>query len=337
MKIGMIDCDAKNAKHIFPNLPLMKLSAWHKSKGDSVEWYDPFKALSEGEYDKVYCSKVFSFSPDYDRPIYAKEIEYGGSGFAISMVDGREVYDKQKDPSLPYEIEHHFPDYSLYGITDTAYGFISRGCPRGCSFCHVKDMQGLIAHRVARLSEFWNGQPNIVLLDPNITACPEWRDIFQELIDSKASIDFSQGLDIRMMTEAKAEMLKQIKVKDVHFAWDRYEDKDIVLPRLKAFKDISQWDRRKIIVYTLVGDRERRVTETDLERLYTLRELGAYPYVMIYDKQSLPKGHELRKLQRWVNNRFIWEAVKTFDDYNQKEVSENRIPDNSGNEGDNTA
>lgn len=230
------------------------------------------------------------------------------------MVNGKEVYDKEKDKPLDYEIEHMFPDYSIYGIEDTAYGFISRGCPRGCDFCHVKSMQGTKAHRVARLSEFWNGQKNIVLLDPNISACVEWREIFQELIDSKANVDFSQGLDIRLMTDEKIEMLKQIKTKGVHFAWDRYEDKDIVYPKLKAFADITGWNRRKIVVYCLVGDRERRVTEQDLERIYLLREF-AYPYVMIYDKESLPKGHELKKLQRWVNNRFIWESTDTFDEY----------------------
>ena len=139
MKIGMIDCDKKNEKNIFPNLPLMKLSAWHKQQGDSVEWYD---ALMSGHMDKVYVSKVFSFSADYEYSIDADEIVYGGSGYAISMQNGREVYDKSKDSSLPDEIEHIYPDYSLYGITDTAYGFLSRGCPRGCSFCHVQEMQG---------------------------------------------------------------------------------------------------------------------------------------------------------------------------------------------------
>lgn len=311
MKIGMIDCDTKNAKNPFPNLALMKLSAWHKKQGDSVEWYD---ALLGGCYDRVYVSKVFSFSPDYEYPINAKEIIYGGSGFAIKMVDGKEVYDKSKDKSLPDEVEHIYPDYELYGITDTAYGFISRGCPRQCDFCHVKNMQGTVAHKVTDLSEFWDGQKNIVLLDPNITACREWKDIFQQLIDSKACVDFSQGLDIRMMTNEKIEMLSKIKTKGVHFAWDRYEDKNIVYPKLKNFAEITGWNRRKIIVYCLVGDRERRVTEQDIERIMLLRPF-AYPYVMIYDKESLPRGHELKKLQRWVNNRFIWESTPTFEEY----------------------
>lgn len=316
----MIDCDNKNSKNPFPNLALMKLSAWHKKQGDLVEWYNLVDATAvymnenRNMYDKVYCSKVFSFSPTYEHFIFADEVVYGGSGFAISMIDGKEVYDKEKDKSLPYEIEHIYPDYDLYGISDCSYGFLSRGCPRGCDFCHVKKMQGTNAHKVADLSEFWSGQKKIVLLDPNISACKEWKDIFQQLIDSKAIIDFSQGLDIRLMTDEKIEMLKHIKTEGVHFAWDRYEDKDIVYPKLKHFAEITGWNRRKIIVYCLVGDKERRVTETDLERINLLRPF-AYPYVMIYDKESLPKNHELKKLQRWVNNRFIWESNETFEDY----------------------
>lgn len=215
MKIGLIDVDGHN----FPNIPLMKLSAWHKAKGDHVEWYDP---MFSPHMDKVYASKVFSFSPDFDYFIDADEVSYGGSGYCISLVNGKEVFDKSKDIDLPPEIEHIFPDYSLYGITDTAYGFLTRGCPRGCSFCHVEAKEGRRSYKVADLNEFWNGQKNIVLCDPNILACREWKDLLQQLIDSNAWVDFNQGLDIRLMTEEKAEMLKQIKMKELHFAWDRY-------------------------------------------------------------------------------------------------------------------
>ena len=312
LKVGMIDCDKKNIKNPFPNLALMKLSAWHKKQGDTVEWYEP---LFSGHCDIVYVSKVFCFSDDYEYPINADQIIYGGSGFAIHIENGKEIYQKEKDKPLTDEIEHIFPDYSLYKIYDTAYGFMTRGCPRGCDFCHVKNMQGINAHKVADLSEFWNGQKNITLLDPNITACKEWKEIFQQLIDSKAYVDFSQGLDIRLMTDEKIDMLKQIKCRGVHFAWDRYEDKKIILPKLEQFKKLTEWDRRKIIVYVLCGDRERRVTEHDIERIYTLRNIGCYPYVMLYDKESLTKGHELKKLQRWVNNRFIWESTDTFKKY----------------------
>ena len=306
MRIGLIDVDGHN----FPNIPLMKLSAWHKQQGDIVEWYDP---MFSGHMDKVYMSKVFSFTSDYPYFVDADEVIKGGSGYCISLVDGKEVFDKSKDIVLTYEIEHIYPDYSLYGITNTAYGFLTRGCPRGCDFCHVKEKEGLKSFKVADLSEFWDGQKNIVICDPNILACKEWKDLLQQLIDSKAWIDINQGLDIRLMTEEKAEMIKQLKIKELHFAWDKYQDKDIIIPKFKKFKEITQINIRKLIVFVLCNF--DTTIEQDLERIYTLRELGYWPYVMLYDKENIPKGHELRKLQRWVNNRFIFSKCEKFDDY----------------------
>ena len=306
MKIGLIDVDGHN----FPNLALMKLSAWHKSQGDSVEWYEP---MFSGHMDKVYMAKVFSFTEDYPYFIDADEIIKGGSGYAITLENGKEVYNKNLDAPLPDEIEHMYPDYSIYNITDTAYGFLSRGCPRGCSFCHVEAKEGRKSYKVADLSEFWSGQKNIVLCDPNILACRDWKDLLQQLIDSKAWIDINQGLDIRLMTAEKAEMIKQMKVKGLHFAWDRYQDKDIIVPKLKEFKAITKLDIRKLIVYVLCN--YDTTLEQDLERIYTLRELGYWAYVMLYDKEHIPRGHTYKKLQRWVNNRFIFAKCKTFEDY----------------------
>jgi hypothetical protein len=312
MRIGLIDVDGHN----YPNLPLMKLSAWHKKQGDQVEWYQPFSGLIE-EYDKVYCSKVFSFSDDYDLPIYAKEIIKGGTGYCITNVDGKELFNKDLNHNLPYEIEHIYPDYELYSeqTKDTAYGFLTRGCPRGCSFCIVKDKEGLCSTKVADLMEFWNGQKNIELLDPNLLACKEWKDLLQQLIDSKAKVNFNQGLDIRMMNEEKAEMLSQIPIKSIHFAWDRYEDKEFIQPKFLIFRGISKVRAKDLQVYVLVGDKEKRILETDLERIYWLRENGYAPYIMIYDKYNLPRNHELIKLQRWVNNRFVFWSCETFEEY----------------------
>ena len=107
MKVGLIDVDGHN----YPNLPLMKISAWHKAQGDSVEWYSP---MFSGHMDKVYMSKVFSFTPDYEYCIDADEIIKGGSGYCIELVDGKEVFDKSKDHNLPTEIEHIYPDYTEY-------------------------------------------------------------------------------------------------------------------------------------------------------------------------------------------------------------------------------
>ena len=306
MKIGLIDVDGHN----FPNLPLMKISAWHKAQGDHVEWYSPM--LSE-HMDKVYLSKVFSFSTDYQYHIDADEIAKGGSGYCINLADGREVFDKSMDAELPYEIEHIYPDYSIYGITDTAYGFLTRGCPRGCSFCHVEAKEGRASRKVAALSEFWSGQKNIVLCDPNILACKQWKDLLESLIESKAYVDFNQGLDIRLMTEEKAEMIKRIKTKGIHFAWDQYKDLEMIVPKFKLFKDVTGIDQYKLSVYVLCGF--DTTLEQDLERIYTLRDLGYLPYVMLYNKENIPRGHDLRRLQRWVNNRRIFKTVSRFEDY----------------------
>lgn len=155
MRIGLVDVDGHN----YPNLPLMKLSAFHKKYGDRVKWYEPLTDWIE-PLDKVYMSKVFSFTPDYPYPINAKEVVKGGSGYCISLVNGKEVFDKSKDIELPPEIENIYPDYSIYPeyTKDTAYGFMSRGCPRGCSFCHVKDKEGLKSRKVADVRNFWGGR-----------------------------------------------------------------------------------------------------------------------------------------------------------------------------------
>lgn len=163
------------------------------------------------------------------------------------------------------------------------------------------------------LVHFGGGQKNIVLLDPNITACRDWRGLFQQLIDSKAWVDFSQGLDIRMMDAGKTEMLKQMKVKQVHFAWDRYGDREEVVPKFREFKEATGWDKRKLSVYVLVNF--NTTIEQDLERIYTLRELGYWPYVMVYGKEHTRPGDTVRKLQRWVNMRAIFEKVERFEDY----------------------
>ena len=298
MRVGLIDVDGHN----FPNLPLMKISAYHKSRGDSVEWYEP---LFSGHMDKVYMSKFFTFTPDYPYCINADEIIKGGTGY--SYPDGGE--------ELPEEIEHIYPDYQLYkdAFPDTAYGFLTRGCPRGCDFCIVGKKEGRCARKVADLSEFWNGQKNIVLLDANMFACKEWKDLSAQLIESGAWVDFSQGCDIRLMTDEKAEHIKRMKIKQVHFAWDRYEDKEKIVPQFKRFKEITQWDYRKLGVYVLCNF--NTTFEQDLDRVYTLRELGYNPYVMLYEKDKLPAGHRLKLLQRWVNNRIIFRSCKKFEEY----------------------
>ena len=314
MRIGLVDVDGHN----FPSLPLIKLSAWHKQQGDTVEWYDQlFHSIGE-PFDKVYMSKVFSFTPDFPYHVNAKEVIKGGSGYCIRLKNGKEIYDKEKDTMLPPEIETIYPDYSIYydiipEVKNTAYGFLTRGCPRGCEYCHVGCKEGRKSYNVADLGTFWHGQKNVFLLDPNITACKDWKQLFQQLIDSEAWIDFSQGLDIRLMDKEKTEMLRQMKIKQVHFAWDRYEDKKEIVPKFKEFKELTGWDKRKLSVYVLVNF--NTTIEQDLDRIYTLRDLGYWPYVMVYNKENTKPGDTVRRMQRWVNMRAVFEKVKRFEDY----------------------
>ncbi|MCI8883118.1 MAG: radical SAM protein [Lachnospiraceae bacterium] len=312
MRVGLIDVDGHN----FPNIPLMKLSAWHKQQGDSVGWYIPTEhGFPLPPMDRVYMSKVFASTPGYPYYVNAKEVSKGGSGYCIRLENGKEVYHKENDAQLPHGAEHIYPDYSLYPklTKDTAYGFMSRGCPRGCSFCHVGAKEGREAYKTADLTEFWRGQKNITLLDPNITACKDWEDLFQQLIDSGAWVDFSQGVDIRLMTGEKAEMIRRIKVKNIHFAWDRYGDREEILPKLKMFKELTGWDRRKLTVYVLTN--YDTTIGQGLERIYTLRDLGYWPYVMVYGREHTKPSDTVRRVQRWVNRRAIFGKVGRFEDY----------------------
>lgn len=314
MEIALIDVDNRDRLNdCFPNLALMKLSAYHKARGDLVQWFDP---LEMKHFDRAYLSKVFSFTPDFDYFIDADEIVKGGTGYAITTENGRECFDKAKHGTLPDEIEHIYPDYSLYGITSTAYGFMSRGCPRGCGFCHVKDKEDLRSYKVADLSEFWSGQKYIELMDPNTLACSEWRDILAQLAESKATVNFNQGVDIRLMTEAKAEAIKAVKTKRIHFAFDRYEDGPIIKPRLEQFSKVSGYDHHKVSVYILCNF--DTTIEQDLERIMFVRSINFQPYVMLYDKANIKRGSELLKLQRWVNSPFVFWSCPTFDEYKRK-------------------
>ncbi len=134
--------------------------------------------------------------------------------------------------------------------------------------------------------------------------------MLQQLIDSKAYIDINQGLDIRLMTVEKAEMIRKLKVKAVHLAWDKYEDKDVILPKFRMFKEVTEWHYKKMSVFVLTNF--NTTFEQDLERIYTLRDMGYNPYVMVYNKEHTTGRDNVRKLQRWCNNRKIFRAEPDF-------------------------
>lgn len=202
MKIGLIDVDG----HHYPNLALMKLSAWHKARGDTVEWWE-----KAGSYDRVYMAKVFdeTYSPDTPEPLNASEIIKGGTGYGL-------------DNKLPDEVEHIYPDYSIYPelTKDTAFGFLTRGCPRACPFCIVAAKEGRRSRKVADLSEWWDGQKSIELLDPNILACEDHIQLLEQLAESRALVNYNQGLDIRLMNKEAAEIIGATRVKRIHFETD---------------------------------------------------------------------------------------------------------------------
>lgn len=298
MKVGLIDVDG----HHYPNLALMKLSAWHKAHGDSVEWW-----WGWGQYDRVYMSKVFdeTYTPDIPEPVNTAEIIKGGTGYGMDNI-------------LPGEIEHIYPDYSLYPelTKETAYGFLTRGCPRGCHFCIVAKKEGRKSSKVADLSEWWSGQKNIVLMDPNLLACPDHMELLDQLADSKAWVDINQGLDCRLLTEKNIGAINQLKLREIHFAWDYMKESQSVLRGLELYAGLA--NRKPHGQYGTVFCLTNYDTtmEENLYRIYTLRDMGYDPYVMIYDKPHAPR--EVRLLQRWCNNRLIFKSEPDFYKYNPK-------------------
>lgn len=304
-RIGLIDVDG----HRFPNLALMRISAYHKAKGDTVEWW-----WSDFEYyDTVYMSKTFSdaYTPDKAEPMNVGKVIKGGTGYCISLVDGKEVLDKSKNAALPPEIERMFPDYSMYPQYDFAVSMTSRGCPNQCGFCHVSAKEGCKAVKVADVKDFWNGQKRIEILDANLTACPDKRDLMRQYRETGALLNFNQGLDIRRLDDDDIDDLNHMRLKEIHFAWDNAKidlrEKFARYAKLAKHKPHGAYGT----VYVLTN--YNSTMEENLYRIYTLRELGFDPDVRVYDKPNAPK--EIRRLQRWCNNRIIYKACPRFEDY----------------------
>lgn len=311
MRIGLIDVDG----HRFPNLALMRISAYHKSNGDTVEWWQTDFIY----YDRIYMSKIFSdaYSSDIQQPLNCGEVIKGGTGYAISLgADGKEHFNTDLHKNLTPEVERMFPDYSIYPMFNFAVSMTSRGCPRGCSFCHVAAKEGRCAVKVANVCDFWNGQSEIRVLDPNITALKESdkRDLFAQYIETGAVIDFTQGLDIRLLSDSDIYDLKRMRLKNVHFAWDNPTD-DLE----SRFRNYAEKGKKNPhgsfgMVYVLTG--YNSTMQENLHRIYVLRDLGYDPYVMVYNKPNASK--ELRALQRWCNNKPIFKSVKRFEDYRKE-------------------
>lgn len=277
-----------------------------RAGGDYVYLLQPDDLLKDSslfvDYDLLYGACVFSQNEKIATKLGSYGVYVGGTGSNNNRV-------------LEDEMEHIMPDYSLYGITDTAYGFLTRGCPRACPFCIVSAKEGAKSRKVADLSEWWAGQKFIKLLDPNLLACPEHEDLLAQLANSRARVDVTQGFDARLLTERNMELINRLKLEKIHLAWDNPKD-DKIKEKLKFFIQNTTMSvkHRKPCVYVLTNYWSTH--EEDLYRIYWLRDNGFDPYVMIYDKPNAPK--ETRYLQRWVNNKQIFRVVPYFSDYDAK-------------------
>lgn len=205
MTIGIIDIDGhtqlKKWGSAFPNLVCMKISGYHKSQGDDVEW-----AQKNKHYDRIYASKVFTFKPDVDWSMYdADEIIKGGTGYDIHSV-------------LPDYIDRAIPDYSIYPWIDdrTAYGFLTRGCPNKCKWCVVPIKEGRVkpymdVDDIAILNDKGKRRDHLVLMDNNVIASDYGLEQIEKIIHYKYWVDFNQALDARLVTPEIAKLLAKVK------------------------------------------------------------------------------------------------------------------------------
>ena len=279
MKVGLIRVDGK-----FPNLALMKLSSWHKKRGDDVVLID----FSDMDLDRIYASNVFIGGPGYD--LKAK---------------------------LPDEIEHCKPDYDLFA-TDFSIGFTSRGCIRNCKFCIVRAKEGHIREH-ADLEEFVDDRyEKVILMDNSFLASPKWKEKLQKIIDKKWKVNFSQGLDLRLVNDENAQVLSKVKSYDwrfkkrrLHFAWDSMKDEKKIIEGLDII--LKYIPPHQIMVYVLIGF--DTTLEQDLYRINKLIKIGVKPFVMRYNNKRDPI---LRHLSRWINQRFY--EVCSWDEYLAKKM-----------------
>lgn len=305
--IGLIDVDAgKN----FPNLVLLKLSSYFKQNGCSVDLLDVSDVLGGmidlSAYSHMFGACVFTRNQETCTKLQALGVFVAGSG-APKPFDS---------VTLPPEIEHIYPDYTLYHndkFKNTAYGFMSRGCPRGCPFCIVAGKEGRQSRKVADLSEFRSKEHYLKLMDPNILACPDSLDLLQQLVDTRVRVDINQGLDARLLNPENIALINSLNTEMLHFAWDNPRDTKC-RDNLALFAESNPLKPRRRRVYVLTN--YWSTFDQDLMRVYWLRDNGYDPYVMVYDREHAPK--QIKRLQRYVNNKFVFRTCPSFDDYQKK-------------------
>lgn len=307
MRIGIIDADLiSRKKHRFPNLACMKISAWHKEQGHDVSLLLSYDDIEN--YDKVFLSKVFTDTPVPDGITELSWVEYGGTGFFFD-----------KAPNLPDEIEHHMPDYHLYDdfvneklaaggkrsefkeFLDYSIGFVTRGCFRKCGFCVNRKYNSVSAH--SPLSEFYDPErPKICLLDDNFFGYRGWRSILEELQATGKRFKFKQGLDERLLTDEKCDLLCQSEYDGpITFAFDKIADYRLIEKKLQL---IRKYTDKRFTFYVLCGyeSLDAQDIENVFIRIRLLMQYGCIPYIMRYeDYRNSPYRGMYITLARWCN------------------------------------
>lgn len=296
MKIGLIDVDGHN----FPNLALMKISAYHKNSGDDVEWYFPFNT-----YDKVYKSKVFTFTPDH----------YGFINNTIETIQGGTGYNI--NTKLHIEIDNCTPDYDLYPISnwydkETAYGFITRGCPNKCDWCVVPEKEGKIKPYMD-IEDIAQEFKKVILLDNSILASKYGLQQIENIIKLKLKVDFNQGLDARIIANDKdiAKLLSKVKwLKPLRMACDTRSQMKYIKKATELLRKYNTTPQRYFI-YLLVQDIKDALYRAEFLKTLNL-DVFAQPYRDF--RINIEPDKELKQFARWVNHKAIFKSVK-FENY----------------------
>lgn len=295
MRILLLDLDTTPRRRPFPNLALMKLSAYHKARGDEV-----FLNFPLVQPDITYASCIFTWNAKHREGLSPSAI-IGGSGIDLTA-------------QLPPEVEHIKPDYTLYPNITFSLGFTSRGCIRKCPWCLVPEKEGYIKHW-SRIYEFWEPRhKRIMLLDNNLLAASNWRLTMDDLIAESAEVDFNQGLDIRLVNKENVGYLKRVRTKQLRFAFDHISYEASVRKGIELLLR-NGIPPRKISFYVLIGFNG---DETAIDRMEILKSYNVDVYPMIYKGEdgkepklqpitfSLNSYHgswrNLRKFQRVISH-----------------------------------
>lgn len=278
MNVGLIDIEPK----IF-NTALMQISYHHKKRGDSVEWYDPLSPLLN-QYDKLYCSSLFTFTDKSKVPNSAIK---GGTGFDLTT-------------KLPFDCDL---DYSIYPKCRTSYVWFTRGCERKCPWCVVPKKEGTL-HQVRRKQLNPKGR-YVTVMDNSFFANSDWENVISWIGPMPVDI---QGIDVRDITYAKAEALvglRRWKNKKFKIAWDNPKEESKI--RNGIIMLTESIPASAIRCYVLIGFSS--TLKEDLHRIEVLKSMNIDIYVMCIDRK---KDRHQKKFQRWVNG-FAYRTVKWED------------------------